>query len=175
MPAADGQLVGVAEVVLRAPAELGAGQVEHLELPDLLVLEDHVVERLRPLRGSVARREEVAVVGVHRFLLAHRGRLVEVERVGNARDLDLLKGLEVQQVEGQLERGQHQDLEDRLLLALAVLGSRGEGLLCSLGREVIGVLVGRAVASVGGLMRGIVFLHGLADGLPHGAAHGFHH
>lgn len=42
----DRQLIGIAEVVLRTPAELCASQVEHLELSDLLIFQDHVVERL---------------------------------------------------------------------------------------------------------------------------------
>jgi hypothetical protein len=49
---ADGELVGVAEVVVGGPAELGAGEVEHLALVGLQVLLDPVVDGL-VLNGGV--------------------------------------------------------------------------------------------------------------------------
>lgn len=46
MSSTDRQLIGIAKVILRAPAELRASQVEHLKLSDLLIFQDHVVEGL---------------------------------------------------------------------------------------------------------------------------------
>jgi hypothetical protein len=102
VPAADGELVGVAEVVVGVPAELGPREVEHLELADLLVLLNQAVDRLVLLGSVVVEADGGAAAGVGRLLLGEGVALIEVEGVGDAADLYALQWLEVEQVERQL-------------------------------------------------------------------------
>ena len=89
MFAADGKLVGVAEVVVRGAAELSAGQIEHLDLIAVQILIHPVVNGVAPLGTEVG----LGLAALTPALLLRPRRLPQHERVHHRYDLYLLQRL----------------------------------------------------------------------------------